>query len=118
MCIRDSNSAANGIVGLETSFALSYTELVAKHGMPIARLVEKMSVRPHEILGIEGGVLAEGKPADITMVDLNWQGKIDKNTFYSKGHNTPFDGWDVQGRVTDTFVDGRHVYQNGAIVKE
>ena len=112
------NSAANGIVGLETSFALSYTELVAKHGMPIARLVEKMSVRPHEILGIEGGVLAEGKPADITMVDLNWQGKIDKNTFYSKGHNTPFDGWDVQGRVTDTFVDGRHVYQNGAIVKE
>ena len=46
------NSAANGIVGLETSFALSYTELVAKHGMPIAQLVEKMSVRPHEILGI------------------------------------------------------------------
>lgn len=112
------NSAANGIVGLETSFALSYTELVAKHGMPIAQLVEKMSVRPHEILGIEGGVLAEGKPADITMVDLNWQGKIDKNTFYSKGHNTPFDGWQVQGRVTDTFVNGRHVYQNGAIVKE
>ena len=112
------NSAANGIVGLETSFALSYTELVAKHGMPIAQLVEKMSVRPHEILGIEGGVLAEGKPADIAMVDLNWQGKIDKNSFYSKGRNTPFDGWQVQGRVTDTFVDGRHVYQNGAIVKE
>lgn len=112
------NSAANGIVGLETSFALSYTELVVRQGMPLERLVEAMSVRPHEILGLAGGVLAKGKPADVTVVDLSWQGKIDKNTFYSKGRNTPFDGWQVQGRVTDTFVDGRHVYQNGAVVKE
>lgn len=112
------NSAANGIVGLETSFALCYTELVKRQGMTMAQLVEKMSVRPHEILGLEGGVLAEGKPADITVVAEDKPGKIHKETFYSKGRNTPFDGWSVAGCVTDTFVDGRHVYQDGKIVKE
>lgn len=110
------NSAANGIVGLETSFALSYTELVGHQGMTLAQLVEKMSARPHEILGLEGGVLAEGMPADVTIVDESWRGRIDTNTFYSKGRNTPFDGWEVRGKVTDTLVDGRHVYQNGVVV--
>lgn len=100
-----------GIVGLETSFALSYTELVDKGVLTLSQLVEKMSVNPAKVLGIDKGNLAPGKAADIVIVDITKEYEIDSSKFVSKGKNTPFDGKKVKGRVITTIVDGKIVYK-------
>lgn len=100
-----------GIVGLETSFALSYTELVDKGILTLSQLVEKMSVNPAKVLGIDKGNLAQGKAADIVIADISEEYEIDSKKFVSKGKNTPFDGKKVKGRVITTIVDGKIVYQ-------
>ena len=69
-----------------------------------------MSLNPCRILGVEGGSLAAGKPADITIADIDKEYTIDKNTFVSKGKNTPFDGKKVYGTIQYTIVDGTIVY--------
>jgi dihydroorotase len=104
-----------GIVGLETSFALGYTVLVQGGYLSLSQLVEKMSVNPARILGIEKGSLTEGTAADLVIADITHEYMIDSSTFASKGKNTPFDGKKVTGRVEMTFVDGKLVYsaQNG-----
>ena len=100
-----------GIVGLETSFALSYTELVDKGVLTLSQLVEKMSVNPAKVLGIDKGNLAPGKAADIVIADITKEYEIDSSKFVSKGKNTPFDGKKVKGRVITTIVDGKIVYK-------
>ncbi len=100
-----------GIVGLETSFALGYTELVDKGVLTLSQLVEKMSVNPAKVLGIDKGNLAPGKVADIVIADITKEYKIDSSKFVSKGKNTPFDGKKVKGRVITTIVDGKIVYK-------
>lgn len=100
-----------GIVGLETSFALGYTELVDKGVLTLSQLVEKMSVNPAKVLGIYKGNLAEGRVADIVIADITEEYAIDSSKFVSKGKNTPFDGKKVKGRVITTIVDGKIVYQ-------
>ena len=100
-----------GIVGLETSFALGYTELVDKGVLTLSQLVEKMSVNPAKVLGIDKGNLAPGKEADIVIADITKEYKIDSSKFVSKGKNTPFDGKKVKGRVITTIVDGKIVYK-------
>ncbi len=102
--------AAFGFTGLETSFALSYTYLVKTGKLTLDRLVEKMSVNPARILGLEGGSIEVGKPADITLVAPCESYKIDAGKFYSKGKNTPFDGWNVTGKVKFTIIDGQIKY--------
>ncbi len=100
-----------GIVGSETAFALTYTELVKSGYLSPSQLVEKMSVNPAKILSIDKGCIGEGKVADIVIIDQNAEYLIDKDTFYSKGKNTPFHGKNVCGRVMYTFVDGKPVYE-------
>lgn len=103
--------AAFGIVGLETSACLTYTELVEKGVLTPMQMVEKMSYNPARILGLEDkGSVSEGKTADIVIFDPSAEYRIDKNTFLSKGKNTPFDGYPVKGEVCCTVVDGRIVY--------
>lgn len=104
------NYAANGISGLESAFALSYTYLVDKGVITLDKLVEFMSKRPAELLGLEAGKLEEGGLADITLVDLNKKYAIDAKSFKSKGKNTPFDGWTVKGKVVKTIVEGQIKY--------
>ena len=104
-------TAAFGIVGLETSFALTYTELVEKGVLTLMQLVEKMSWNPAQILGIPAGTIQKGHPADVIIVDTEQEYTIDKNQFASKGRNTPFDGWKVKGRVLYTICDGKIVWQ-------
>ena len=105
-------NAAFGIVGLETSAALTYTGLVQTGVIDIMGMAEKMSYHPAQILGLtEKGSVSEGKIADIVIFDPNRAYKIDKNTFVSKGKNTPFDGFDVTGEVICTLVDGQVVYE-------
>ncbi len=103
--------AAFGISGIETSFALSYTQLVQGGVFTVEQLVEKMSAAPAHILGLEGGAIEEGGVADLTIVDLNEEWKIDPALFESKGKNTPFKGRTVRGRVKMTVVDGEIKYK-------
>ena len=104
-------SAAFGIVGLETSLPLIYTHLVETGVLTLGQLVEKMCLNPAKILGLDCGTIQKGHPADVILVDIEHPYKIDKNKFASKGRNTPFDGWEVKGRVLYTLCDGKIIYQ-------
>ncbi len=99
-----------GIVGLETAFALTFTELVQKGHLSISQVVEKMSVNPARVLGIDRGCIDVGRVADLVIVDPEAEYYIDKEAFFSKGRNTPFEGRRVQGRIICTFVAGNKVY--------
>ena len=103
--------AAFGISGLETSFALSYTQLVKGGALTLCELARKMSGSPARILGLEGGKIAVGAPADLTVVDLAAKWTIDPAAFVSKGKNTPFAGRTVYGKVVYTYVDGELKYR-------
>lgn len=100
-----------GIVGIENSFALGYTELVRAGYLSLSGLIEKMSVNPAKVLGIEKGNLAEGKAADVVVADITEEYEINPEEFFSKGKNTPFAGKKVFGRIDVTIVDGKIVYQ-------
>ncbi|MBD5100909.1 MAG: dihydroorotase [Clostridiales bacterium] len=106
----DFSLAANGISGLESAFALSYTYLVESGVITLDKLIELMSKRPAQLLGIESGNLVEGGLADVTLVDVDKEYKIDAKNFKSKGKNTPFDGWKVKGKVVKTIVEGKVKY--------
>ncbi len=105
--------APNGIVGLETAVALTVSELVLPGILTPLEMADRMSFGPAKILGIERGTLAPGAWADVTVIDPDACYVIDKNTFASKGRNTPFDGRSVHGRVLATVVDGNMVYRFG-----
>ena len=96
-----------GIVGLETSVALTITELVEPGILTPMQMAEKMSYNPAKVLGIDKGSLAEGKPADITIIDPDAEYVIDTRTFFSKGKNTPFNGKKVKGLVRPPSVTER-----------
>lgn len=100
-----------GIVGSETAYALAVTYLVKEGYLTPMQLVERMSTGPCRILGVPGGNLAVGMPADIVIADMDSEYIIDKNTFVSKGKNTPFHGTKVCGRIYFTIVEGKIVYQ-------
>ena len=101
--------SAMGIVGLETAFPLLYTYLVKRGVITLERLVELMAVNPRRIFNLEGGLDA-GDPADFTVLDLAPRYRIDPATFRSKGHATPFAGWEVEGCAAMTVVGGCAVY--------
>lgn len=106
--------AAFGISGLETSFALSYTQLVRGGALTLGQLADRMSAAPAAILNLRGGAIEAGAPADLTVVDLNERWTIDPAQFVSKGKNTPFAGRQVYGRVKYTFVDGDIRYREAS----
>jgi len=112
---REYDKAPFGIVGSETAFALSNSVLCEEGYLSPIALAEKMSYNPAKILGIEKGDISVGKCADITIVNPEKVYKIDKNKFYSKGKNTPFDGYEVKGSVEYTIVGGKVVYEKGII---
>ena len=89
---RGLEKSAFGIVGLETAFPLLYTYMVRKGVMTLDRLTELMALRPRAIMHL-------GEPKDFIRVDLNEAYSIDSRRFLSKGQATPFDGWQVYGRV-------------------
>lgn len=108
-------TAPFGIVGSETAYCLAVTHLVKKGYLTPMQLVERMSTNPCRILGVPGGDLSVGMPADITIADMDSEYKIDKNTFVSKGKNTPFHGAVVNGKVYYTIVGGNVVFEEKPI---
>ncbi|MDO8282785.1 MAG: dihydroorotase [Thermodesulfovibrionia bacterium] len=100
------DKAAFGISGLETAFSLGL-RLVNEKVIDLMQLITMMSVTPSKIMRINKGTLAEGADADITIVDLNRTYKIDSAKFLSKGKNTPFNGWELNGVVMKTITMGK-----------
>jgi dihydroorotase len=103
--------ANNGIIGLESSFALGYTYLVLTGHLTLPELVAKMSAKPAELFHQKMGRLNAGYPADVAIVDLKKLFTFDKNASASKARNTPFHGWLLQGQVRMTLCDGKVVYE-------
>jgi dihydroorotase len=105
------SKAPFGIVGLETAAALTYTTLVKPGILTVMQMAEKMSYNPAKILGLKKGVVQEGALADLVVFDPKRSWTVDVEEFLSKGKNTPFDGWDVTGKVLTTIVDGEIAYE-------
>jgi dihydroorotase len=103
-----------GITGLETAVSLCFDRLVHAGLVSLSRLVELLSVNPAQILGVPGGSLGEGAPADITILAPDMSVTIAAASMRSLSKNTPFDGWALRGGVAATIVGGRMVYVNEA----
>ncbi len=100
-----------GITGLETAVSLCLDRLVHAGVISLARLIELLSVNPAKILGVAGGSLAAGAPADLTILAPDLAVTVSVARMRSKAKNTPFDGWQLRGGVAATIVGGRVVYE-------
>lgn len=100
-----------GIVGLETSLGLGITHLVKTGRVTWTRFIDAMSTQPAKVLGVPGGTLSYGAPADITVIDPNKHWTVDPSLFVSKGRNTPMGGMMLIGKAVMTIVDGEVVYE-------
>ncbi len=103
--------APSGMVGLETSLALSLTGLYHSGLLPLSRVVSLMSASPAALLGLDKGTLGMGRDADLILFDPNLEWTIDKEKFVSKGRNTPFHARTVRGKVKYTISQGNIIYQ-------
>lgn len=103
--------AYNGIVGLETSLALGITYLVKTGKLTMSQLIEKMSSNPSEIIKIDRGNLGIGKAADIVIFDPESKYTVKTADFVSKSKNSPYDGFELYGKINMTICNGKIVYQ-------
>jgi dihydroorotase len=111
------SEAENGAVGLETLLSAAL-RLVHSNGVPMAKLLRAMSTRPAEILGLPGGRLQRGAPADLIVFDPDAPYVLDKRQLRSLSKNTPFDEARLQGQVTATMVAGRIVFDRLNVSRE
>lgn len=108
----DFEKAPNGSIGMETSFAASYTYLVKTGMLTLSQLVEKMSVNPARILGIEAGHICKGATADLALVDLDKEWTVDPEKLHGKSKNAPFKGKDLSSKVKYTILGGKTVFED------
>lgn len=108
----DFEKAPNGSIGMETSLAVGITYLVKTGIMPFEDLIQKMSVNPAKILGIDAGSLSVGATADIALVNPDEQWTVDVDKLHGKSRNTPFKGLSLTGRVKKTILEGRIVFED------
>lgn len=104
-------AAPNGSIGMETSFAVGYTYLVKTGCLSLEQLIEKMSVNPAKILGIDAGRLSVGAPADIALISLDEKWTVDENKLHGKSKNTPFKGKTLCSKVKTTVLGGKVVFK-------
>ncbi|PKN49168.1 MAG: dihydroorotase [Deltaproteobacteria bacterium HGW-Deltaproteobacteria-16] len=102
--------AANGIIGLETAVPLTL-QLVREKQFDARRMVELLSVNPARILGVPGGTLSVGAPADIAVIDPEKKFVFTEESIQSKSRNSPFLGWELQGKTVLTIMAGRITWQ-------
>ncbi len=110
----DVKTALNGIIGLQTSFAASYTNLVMAGHISLSRLVELMSTNPARITGLDSlglGALEVGSPADFVLVTLGCENTITKESLRGKSTNTPFVGMTFGARIDATYLGGKCVFE-------
>ena len=97
-----------GITGLETAVGLALTKLQ----LPIARLIELLSINPQKIMRVKPWGVFEGSIADLTILDLKRNWTFDVNQSRSRSRNSPFHGWQLKGKAVATVVGGKLVYQD------
>jgi dihydroorotase len=102
-----------GITGFETAFPLLYTNFVKKGTWTLQQLIDWMTKKPADVFGLPYGKIEVGATADLVLLDLNKEAKIDRTTFVSKGKNTPFDGWTCTGWPVKTIYGGKVVWEDG-----
>ena len=103
------NLAPFGILGLETTLSLCLDRLVHPGIIGLKRLIELLSTGPARVLGLPGGTLRPGSPADVTLFHPDEEVTIRAAAFRSKSRNTPFDGWKLRGRPAGTILGGRRI---------
>ena len=102
--------AAPGIAGLETMLPLAL-ELHHNGSLPLTRVIEMMTAAPARLLGLDGGRLDAGAPADLIVIDVDTPWRISESGLVAKSKNTPFDGRPIQGRTLRAVVAGHTVYE-------
>lgn len=100
--------APNGVVGMETSLAATLTFMPEK--LTLSDIVRLMSFHPAKIMGIPGGEIREGAPADFALADLNEKWVVDPNQLHGRSKNAVFKGETLTGRVKATFCGGRKIF--------
>ena len=103
--------APSGMIGLETSLAITLTQLYHTGKMELPEIIRRMSTNPSDILHLPKGRMSLGVDGDLTIFDPNEEWTVDPERFASKARNTPFGGWKVKGRVKYTIVKGRVIYR-------
>src|SRR5205085_5658039 len=101
---REFDDAPNGIIGLETALGLAITELVETGLIDLPTLINRMSTMPARVFNLAGGSLADGAPADVTVIDPKAAWIVNPADFFSKSRNTPFAGRRLVGRADTTIV--------------
>src|SRR5690554_4093931 len=104
--------AAFGISGLETAVSLIYNYFVKEKVIDLSDMVRMMYVNPAKIMGVDKAGIYEGGPAELTIFDPERNWKVKKSELKSKGKNTPFSGYELQGKVVLTIVEGKIVYND------
>lgn len=104
------NRAPFGTIGLESAVPVCLSKLYHEEELPLIRLVELFTTGPASALGVGGGTLEVGAPADITILDVDRESQIDPESFRSKARNCAFKGWTTKGAAVMTIVGGRIVH--------
>jgi len=107
--------APNGIIGLETSLAVTLDVLVRQNKFKLAHVIDLMTRKPAAILGLPAGTLAVGAAGDVCLFDPAEKWHYDAKAGFSKSSNSPWHDQTLTGRVKTTIVDGRVVFENGKI---
>ena len=102
--------AANGIIGLETALPLTL-KLVHEGHLSLMKAIEKLTLQPARILGLDKGRLRVDGDADLTLIDLDREHTVERSQFKSKSRNSPFQGWKLKGLAVMTIVSGRIAYR-------
>ncbi len=102
-----------GVLGLETTVSLCLDRLVRPGVIDLPRLVALLSTGPAGVLGLPGGSLEPGRPADLTLLDLERRISVRSDGFQSLSRNTPFEGWRLRGAAVGTLLGGRPVRLDG-----
>ena len=103
-------NAPNGVIGLETSLALTLA-LVRAGELPLTRAIERLTAGPARSFGLPYGTLTPGAPADVIVIDAEREWRVDPQRSFSRSRNSPFQGWTLRGKVLRTFVAGKLVHQ-------
>ncbi len=108
---RELDQAPFGAVGLETLLPVCIKALIEPGLLTWSQLIEKLTINPARVLGIDRGTLKAGSVADVTVIDPLAEWTIDPQCFRSKGRNSPFTGWKVRGRAHLVLVGGQVKYE-------
>jgi dihydroorotase len=107
----DFDAAPFGIVGLETALGVLLKALVEPKHLSMPELILRMTANPLRVLGLPGGTLEAGTPADVTIFDPARRWTVRAAEFASMGRNTPFEGWELKGLVLLTMLGGKVTYR-------